>query len=83
MKINDLSTKLKNLDIPNCWYLIGDKGITDNKTVIRLDDYNTWSVYYSERGVRHGEKTFNSESEACEELFNRMKAKKKLFEKNS
>jgi hypothetical protein len=25
-----------------------------------------WSVYYGERGVRLGEKTFNNEQEACD-----------------
>ncbi|MDB4872929.1 MAG: hypothetical protein JWL97_3933 [Gemmatimonadales bacterium] len=31
-----------------------------------------WSVYYSERGSRTGERTFPSEDEACRDLLDRL-----------
>ncbi len=31
-----------------------------------------WSVYYSERGRRSGEMTFDTEDQACSELFRRL-----------
>ena len=33
------------------------------------ENYVVWSVYYSERGIRLGEKIFNNEEEACEYFF--------------
>jgi hypothetical protein len=29
------------------------------------ENYGKWPVYYSERGIRTGEKVFNNEEEAC------------------
>ena len=49
MNSSDLIKELQILGVPSSWYLIGDKGITDDKTVLRLID-NQWSVYYSDRG---------------------------------
>ena len=30
------------------------------------ENHGVWSVYYSERGIRLGEKIFNNEEEACD-----------------
>ncbi len=71
MKTEELISELEKLNIPNHWYLIGDKGITDNKTVLRSKD-SKWTVYYSERGGRFEESFFDSEEDACKELLSRM-----------
>ena len=75
MDINDLLSELKKLSIPSSWFLIGEKGITDNKTCLRFID-NQWCVFYSERGGKYKLKTFASEDTACNELLFRMKLKK-------
>jgi len=75
MNSSDLINELQRLGVPSSWYLIGDKGITDDKTVLRLTD-NQWSVYYSERGDQFKLKTFETEDDACDELLLRMKLKK-------
>ena len=72
MDSSDLLNELQKLGIPSRWFLIGDKGITDNKTVLRLID-NKWAVYYSQRGGKYELKTFETEDEACNELLLRMK----------
>ncbi len=36
-------------------------------------DGGKWSVYYSERGIRTGERTFDNESEACEYLLDMLR----------
>jgi len=75
MNIGDLVNRLQKLKIPNSWFLIGGRGITDNKTCLRFID-NQWVVYYSERGGKYKLKTFGSEDAACKELLVRMKLKK-------
>jgi len=80
MNISGLLNEFVILGIPSHWFLIGDKGITDNKTVLRFID-NKWAVYYSQRGDKYNLKTFENEDEACKELLLRMKFKK-IGEKN-
>jgi hypothetical protein len=75
MNSSDLLNELHKLGIPSRWFLIGDKGNTDNKTVLRLID-NKWAVYYSQRGGKYELKTFETEDEACNELLLRMKLRK-------
>jgi len=75
MNSSDLLNELQKLSIPSSWFLIGDKGITDNKTCLRFID-NQWAVFYSERGGKYKLKTFESEDAACKELLLRMKLKK-------
>ena len=38
------------------------------------NEANTWSVYYSERGLQAGKKLFASESEACEYFLNELRS---------
>lgn len=80
MNSSDLIKELQILGIPSSWYLIGDKGITDDKTVLRLID-NQWSVYYSDRGGKYKLKSFESEDAACNEVLLRMKIKKERKKK--
>jgi len=42
-----------------------EPGIHADQQVLE-EHYGVWSVYYSERGIRSGEKTFNNEEEACD-----------------
>ena len=75
MNTSELLKELQALGIPSSWYLIGDKGITDDKTVLRLID-NQWTVYFCERAEKYELKTFESEDAACNELLSRMKSEK-------
>lgn len=67
----ELRKKLKKKRILESAYSL-DGGLPGDKYVLSDDGYGTWSVYYSERGERIGEKRFNSESEACIYLFEKL-----------
>jgi hypothetical protein len=75
MNTKELSEELKKLGIPNSWFSLMDKGITEDKICLRFAD-NQWTVYYSERGRKYELKTFQTEDAACRELLFRMKDKK-------
>ena len=75
MNSSDLLKELQKIGIPSRWFNIGDKGNTDNKTVLSLID-NQWAVFYSQRGDKFELKTFDSEDAACKEMLLRMKLKK-------
>ena len=51
---------------PSSYSLEG--GLPPEKYVLAKEDGH-WSVYYSERGERHDETIFDSEQEACDQLF--------------
>lgn len=60
----------KELDIlnidPRVYSLDGD--LNYNSTIL-YHSYNEWHVFYYERGVRENERTFSSEEEACDYIY--------------
>jgi len=56
-------------------------GLPGDKYVFSDDGYGVWSIYYSERGERLGEKKFNSESEACSYFLEKLLSDPTVFEK--
>lgn len=66
--------------IPFEWCVYGEKQENDQKTCI-APRAGKWVVYYSERGKESDVTPFEQEAEACQELYNRMLAKKALHEK--
>ena len=64
MNTSELKSMLNEMKIdPEFYSLTG--GLPLEALCIEDAD-GKWSVYYSERGARQGEKTFATESEACE-----------------
>jgi hypothetical protein len=51
---------------PSSYSLNG--GLPPEKYVLAVENGH-WAVYYSERGERRDEMTFDSEQEACDQLF--------------
>ena len=49
-----------------------DGGLQGEEYVLSDNGYGIWSVNYSEKGERIGEKNFFSESEACYYLFQQL-----------
>jgi hypothetical protein len=43
-------------------------GLPDERYCLDHSSQETWTVYYSERGLRTGERRFESEADACEYL---------------
>jgi hypothetical protein len=63
MDIKSLKVALNKLNVnPDSYSLEG--GLPSEKYCLSNEGIN-WSVYYSERGQRTGEKLFSSESQAC------------------
>lgn len=59
------------MDIPEDLYSIMTGGLPNEKLCIVKED--KWQVYYSERGRKSGLKTFETEAEACEYFFRKIK----------
>jgi hypothetical protein len=70
MNRNDLKRIFTEAKLPNDYYsLIG--GLPNEAFVI--SNYNTWDVYYSERGEKTGLVKFDTEEEACEYMYKLVK----------
>jgi len=48
---------------PEAYYF--GSGLPNEKYVLAQETTGKWSVYFSERGARAGNRTFDSENEAC------------------
>lgn len=48
-------------------------GAEPSECYVLSDERSRWCVYYSERGNRNDEKCYPSETEACEDLLQRLK----------
>lgn len=68
MKKNELAEALTQKGVPSMLYNLDGSGRTDERFCLEHSD-NTWTVYYSERGVRTTNQQFASEEEACEFLY--------------
>ena len=63
MDIRNLADLLHENDIrPDAYDLKGEDG---NETYVLKKEYTGWDVYYSERGLKTGLKTFETEASAC------------------
>lgn len=71
MTIIELESELEKLGVPSDLYSIMIGGLPNEKLCIVRED--KWKVYYSERGSKNGLKIFETETEACEYLFRKMK----------
>lgn len=74
MTIKDLKSKLEQLGAPNSWYHLEQYGNDDQKLTIKNEN-GKWIVYYSERGDKIKAVQHATESEACEDLLNRIKTR--------
>jgi hypothetical protein len=71
MKKNELKHALHLKNVPEYYYNIDGIGEVDQKVCIEYIN-SKWSVYYSERGKKFDEHTFDSEEEACKNLYERL-----------
>lgn len=72
MDILELQNKLNELNLnPEAYSILG--GLRDECYILLKNNNRRWEVFYSERGLKSSLKVFESESEACEELFRRLK----------
>ena len=71
MNIIELNKNLLEMDIPRDSYSLGSDS---NESLCLVCEGELWSVYYSEKGTRTGEKKFYSENEACNFFLKRIKS---------
>ena len=62
----ELRAVLESEGIPGWSYDLD--GGSPSEAYVLAEEAGTWSVYYSERGLRTGERTFPSEDAACRHL---------------
>lgn len=71
MTVNELKNKLNEIGVSQDSYSIMIGGLPDERLCIVKEDM--WKVYYSERGHRVGQKVFETEEEACEDFYEKMR----------
>ncbi|MFI8528359.1 hypothetical protein ACIGB8_28130 [Promicromonospora sukumoe] len=69
MNVSELLGELRLRGVPEDAYSIGQDR---DESYCLMETYGTWSTYYSERGLRQGERTHSSEDAACRYLLNRL-----------
>jgi hypothetical protein len=76
MTILELEENLVALGVSKDLYSIMKGGLPNEQLCITKEDL--WQVYYSERGHKTGLKEFQTESEACEYFFRKVKRYAKI-----
>ena len=71
MLVNELKSKLDAIGVPQDLYSIMLGGLPNERLCIVKEDM--WQVYYSERKKKVGQKFFETEEEACEYFYEKMK----------
>ena len=72
MTVFELEKKLNQINVPRDYYSILLGGLP-SETLCIVNNNDMWQVYYSERGQKTGLKTFETESEACEYFYNKLR----------
>ena len=68
MNVTELQSKLANSNVsPDAYCLTG--GLPNEAYCIERGTEGKWNTYYSERGIRSGLKTFDTEEEACDQIY--------------
>ena len=67
----NLSKKLQIASVPEWLYNLDEKGRTDERFCLKKSD-DKWQVYYLERGVKTTNRFFDSESDACQYIYDQL-----------
>lgn len=62
MDRSELRAALEAADAPRRWFSIDSER---NEAICLVQEAGKWKVFYSERGKRNDESTFDTESSAC------------------
>lgn len=71
MNLLELKKELDILGVFENSYSLGNCFTNEQYRLEQLN--NKWSVYYSERGERRGEKLFDTENDACQYFYTLLK----------
>lgn len=72
MTVQELQTKLFEMDVPHYYYNICGSGEDEDQRICLANENGRWLVYYSENGDRAEINEYLNESEACEDFLNRL-----------
>ena len=71
MNVQELRSILKKSRVSDFLYNLDNKGRDDERLCLDYRD-GKWNVYYLERGVKTTNLFFETESEACEYIYNQL-----------
>ena len=71
MNVKEMRAEIERLGISNDLYSILQGGTPNEKLCLIYDC--DWKIYYSEHGLKTGEKAFQSEEEACEVFLRKLR----------
>lgn len=71
MNIDALKDALRRANIDERFVSL-DGSARDESLVLEHEPVMGWTVYYSERGQRTGERTFRSEDQACQFILDKL-----------
>lgn len=72
MTVQELQTRLFELDIPHYYYNICGTGEDEDQRICLTNEDGRWLVYYSEDGSRLELNDYSTEEEACDDCFSRL-----------
>jgi len=72
MTVQELKTKLFELDIPHYYYNICGSGEDDEQRICLSSEGGKWLVYYSEDGNRVDISEYADEGDACADCLGRL-----------
>lgn len=77
MNRGELKQKLDELEVNSSFYSLEGELLPDR--IVLNQNYDKWEVFYfDERGNRNNEKTFSSEYNACNYIYNHFKEQKEI-----
>ena len=80
MDKNELKYKLNKLNVVESFYSLDGQLLPDR--IVLFQNYNIWDVFYfDERGNRDNERTFSTENEACNYIYEHFKNQKAIENK--
>lgn len=71
MNKNKLQSLLKESGVPDELYNLCENGRDDERFCLKKKE-NRWQVYFSERGINTTDITFDTESEACQYIYEQL-----------
>jgi hypothetical protein len=74
MNRNELQEALCREHIKSTYYSLEAENFDPNEALCLRQEGNEWLVYYSERGLQTGKRSFQSESEACTYMLEQLQA---------
>lgn len=71
MEKKELQALLEGAGVPTELYNLNENGRDDERFCL-IKKENQWQVYFSERGIKTIDKSFNTEAEACQFIYGQL-----------